>query len=201
MKKMFFAIALCIIVNSVSAQFTIGPKVGLNLSNEYSGIKPIDESNNYKTGLNAGIFGKYEINDIFDIQAELLYSQQGFKSDIKLFDYGGTILEDDFKILSQYLNIPVVLKYYPFKRFYIEAGPQIGICFNSKISPGDIDIKEAFDTNYNTVFSLVGGIGVNIGYGLSVNARYNHGFTKTYSESDFKSRVIQFSLTYDLWSF
>jgi len=201
MKRIIFVIALFIIVSNVSAQFTIGPKVGLNLSKECLGIKAFDESNNYKKGLNAGIFGKYEINDKFDIQTEFLYSQQGYESDIPLVDYGGTVYEGTFKILSNYINIPVALKYYPFKRFYIEAGPQIGFCLDSKISPGDIEVKDIFDMDNNTVFSMVGGAGFNIGYGLSLNARYNHGLTKTYSESDLKSRIFQFSLTYDLWSF
>lgn len=80
MKKTFLMIALLIIVlNNLSAQFIIGPKVGLNVSKEYYGIKAIDEEIDFRTGLNAGVFGKYKINDILDIQAELLYSQQGHK--------------------------------------------------------------------------------------------------------------------------
>ena len=198
MKKTAFIIALFIVaINSASAQFTIGPKVGLNISKEYFGKEPIDEDVAFITGLNAGMFGRYEISNRFGIQTELLYSQQGYKYNIPLMDYGGKTILDGYKRLSHYLNIPVLLKYYPLKRVYIEAGPQIGFHLNSKLSPEELeDIDEL---GYNTVdFSLAGGIGVNIGYGLSVNARYNHGFTKTLKGSDWKNRVIQISLAYDL---
>ena len=59
MKKTALVIALFIVVSNVSAQFTIGPKVGLNLSKEYLGIKAFDEDTDFKSGLNAGVFGKY----------------------------------------------------------------------------------------------------------------------------------------------
>ena len=198
MKKIILTIALLIsVINIASAQFTIGPKVGINLSNEYTGVKIIDETSNFKTGANAGVFGKYMINDKFDIQAELLYSQQGFKSDIQLAYYGGILISGGYKLLSHYINIPLVLKYYPVKRIFIEAGPQAGFCLSSKISPS-VD----WDVDYNVLdFSLVGGIGIDLGEGLTFNARYNHGFTNTFPHFDYKNRVFQFSLSYDLWQF
>ena len=201
MKKLVLIISLLVIViNSISAQFTIGPKVGLNISKEYYGMEPIDEEVDFRNGFTAGAFGRYKINDKFDIQTELLYSQQGFKNNIQTMDYGGITIVDGYKMLSHYLNIPVVLKFYPFKHIYVEAGPQVGFCLNTNVSSDYID--ENFDINYNTVdFSLAGGIGVNIGYGLSVNARYNHGFMHTLPDSKWKNRVIQFSLSYDLWDF
>ena len=198
MKKIILTIALFISVISVaSAQFTIGPKAGLNLSKEHYGNELIDEDIDFKPGINAGFFGKYMMNDKFDIQAELLYSQQGFKSNISLQDYGGILISGGYKLLSHYINIPLVLKYYPVKRIFIEAGPQAGFCLSSKISPS-VDR----DVDYNVLdFSLVGGIGIDLGNRLNFNARYNHGFTHTFPDFDYKSRVLQFSLTYDLWEF
>ena len=204
MKKTALIIALFVVVNSVSAQFTIGPKMGLNISKEYFGLKGLDEGIDFKAGFNVGVFGKYEVNHKFDIQAELLYSQQGFKHNIPLTDYGGTVFLNGYKISSHYLNIPLVLKYYHLKRLYIEAGPQVGFCLSSKIHPGYKMIEGDFKKDYNTTdFSLVGGIGADIGYGLSVNARYIHGFTDTQklSKLNVQNRVIQISLAYDLWSF
>ncbi len=206
MKKAFLIIALLVIVlNSISAQFVVGPKVGLNISKEHFGKKAFDEDVDFRTGLNAGVFGRYEINNIFDVQAELLYSQQGFKRDVPLINYNGIAITEGYKTLSHYLNVPVLLKYYPIKLLYIEAGPQIGFCLNSKLSWENKEIDEELNNlklDYNTVdFSLVGGIGVHVGYGLTANVRYSHGFTKTLSDSDWKNRVIQFSLAYDLWSF
>lgn len=201
MKKIVLIIALILIVNNVSAQFTIGPKVGLNVSKEYFGKKAVDDDVDFRMGLNAGVFGRYKISRKFDIQAELLYSQQGYKHDISLVDIGGSVIVDGCKVLSHYLNVPVLLKYYPIKNLFIEVGPQIGFCFDSKI-PSEYKGMDDFDLDYNTVdFSLAGGIGVYLGYGLSFDVRYNHGFTKTVKSSEWENRVIQFSLAYDLFSF
>ena len=117
MKKTMLVIMLFVAVfGRVSAQLTIGPKAGLNISKEYYGIKGVDEDVDFRTGLNAGVFGRYEISDKFDIQAELLYSQQGYKSTVPLADIGGITLTEGYKSLSHYLNVPVLLKYYPFNR-------------------------------------------------------------------------------------
>ena len=203
MKKIILIIALFIsIINIANAQFTIGPKLGLNISKEYVGIEGIDETVDFKNGINAGIFGKYMMSDKFDIQAELLYSQQGYKCNIPLVDYGGIAITDGYKLSSHYLNIPLLLKYYPLERIYIEAGPQAGFCFSTKVSPIENKDDITLNRDYNTVvFLLVGGVGVDIGYGLSLNARYNHGLTHTLPNTTWKNRVIQISLLYDLWSF
>jgi len=202
MKKIILTIALFISVITISsAQFTIGPKAGLNLAKEYFGETVFDDNVEFKQGLNIGVFGKYMMNDKLGIQAELLYSQQGYKSNIQLFDFGGNITQNGYKRSSHYLNIPVVLKYYPLKRIFIESGPQVGYCFKSKLSPGEYT-DEISNMEYKTIdFSLVGGVGIDIGYGLNVSARYNHGLTHTLPNSDLKNRVFQFSLTYDLLDF
>ena len=200
MKKNILAIVLIISVNNIaSAQFIIGPKVGLNISKEYyAGIELVNAGNEdikYKTGINIGIFGKYVMGSRFDLQAELLYSQQGFKQNISLADYGGIIDVDEYKFSSQYFNIPLILKFYPLKSIYIEVGPQVGLYLKS--TSGFV----GYSRDYKTMdFSLIGGIGTNIGYGLSINARYNHGLTQILP-SDWKNRVFQISLTYDLCNF
>lgn len=205
MRKLIIAATLLVIVScNTFAQFTIGAKVGLNLAKEYAGIKALDEDKNFKPGLNAGVFGRYAISDKFDVQTEVIYSQQGYKSDIVLTDYDGSIMNPEFKGSSHYLNIPVLIKYYPLKRFYVETGPQIGFCIASDFTSGNDYVQNEIrklNTDYNTVdFSLAGGVGFCIGYGLSVNVRYNHGFTKTLNQSSWKNRVVSFSLLYDLWS-
>jgi len=198
MKKTALIISLFIVANSVFAQFTIGPKVGLNISKEYSGVKLTDEGLDFRTGLNLGVFGRYEIGNGFDIQAELLYSQQGSKYNVPIVDVLGTPVDrSGFKTLTHYLNIPLLLKYYPISCLYIEAGPQVGFCIDKSES-----LFGSIDDKYKTIdFSLAGGIGYNIGSGLSVNARYNYGFTQVIPDLKLKSRVIQISLAYDLWSF
>lgn len=203
MKKIILMTAVLIAaVYSVSAQFSIGPKVGLNLSEEHYGVKAIDDDIKFKPGLNAGLFGRYEMNHRFDIQMELLYSQQGYKATIYHLDFDGITLQDGFKVRTHYLNIPLLLKYYPLKRVYIEAGPQVGFCMNAKFISDDDEIGSITIDDYKkTDFAVAGGVGFYLGYGVSFNARYIHGFIKTLPDTDFKNRVFQFSLAYDLWNF
>ena len=190
-----------IAIISASAQITFGPKVGFNLSKEHFGEKLIDEDVDFRTGVSAGFFGKYKIKDKFAVQAELFYSQQGYKDNVSVTYVGGYAIRNGYKILSHNLNIPVLFNYYIYKGFYVEAGPQLGFCFGARLQHDEDGIDETFDMDRELIdFSLAGGVGVDIGNRLSVNARYNHGFTETTPESSFKIRVIQISLSYNLWS-
>jgi len=200
-RTILFFILFIFAINSASAQITVGAKVGLNLSKEYYGEKLIDEDIDFRAGLNVGFLGKYKIKEKLDIQAELLYSQQGFKDNVPVTYVGGYAIRDGYKILSHNLNIPVLLKYHIYKGFYLEAGPQAGFCFYARLQHDEDGIDETFNMDRELIdFSLAGGVGVDIGNRLSVNARYNHGFTETTPESSFKNRVIQISLSYNLWS-
>jgi hypothetical protein len=205
MKKIaLWIIWFTLVTVQVSAQFTAGPKAGLNLSNVYFFNSLLDDETAFRKGLNAGVFGNYCLNDWFDVQTELLYSQQGYKNEIPLMDAAGTTILNGYTSLAHYLNIPVLVKFYPLKRIYLEAGPQVGFCLGHKYTTAekewDAVLNDLESGEKSTDFSLVGGIGIHIGKGFSVNARYCHGLLK---ESNFlyRNRVIQFSLAYDLWHF
>lgn len=207
MKKVVLVTVMALIMFSHAyAQFTIGPKAGMNISTMHTG-ELIGDITEYKTGFNAGAFGKYTINNSFDIQAELLYSQQGYKIDIPLYDIGGnSYVDPDLKVLTHNLNIPILLKYNLLGRpwVFFEAGPQVGFLLKDKFKSKDKELED--DANklgmgFKTVdLSIVGGIGFYLGYGVSINARYNHGLTSIH-DFDYKNRVFQFSLAYNLFQF
>lgn len=210
MKRIALTIAMTLIMSSIGyAQFTIGPKVGLNLST----IRYNSDTNDffkYRMGANMGVFGKYTINRLFDIQTEIMYSQQGYKldmSDVALFDYNGTkYYSPDVKILTHNLNIPLLLKsnmlFLP--GLYVEIGPQVGFFLKDSYSSKDKELEEELndaDINFKTAdFQIIGGLGFDIGKKVSVNARYCHALTSIY-EAGFKNRVFQFSLAYNLFNF
>lgn len=208
MKKAILSIVMVIIVcTQAHSQFTIGPKAGLNISTMHSNNEFVDDFLDYKTGFNIGIFGKYSFNKLFDIQMELLYSQQGYKGNIDIYDHeGNTYLNPDLKVLTHNLNIPLLLKYNLLGRrwLFIEAGPQVGLFLGE-----DLKLKnEISDERMNGIgkdfktadISIVGGIGFYLGNHISVNARYNHGLTSTH-DLNLKNRVFQIALAYDLWQF
>lgn len=208
MKKkrvVLFAHLFVFATSTVFAQFTAGPKAGLNVSDVYYDIPILDDEVRFRQGLNVGVFGNYRLHDRLDLQAELLYSQQGYKSVVPVIDIGGTRLFDGYKLLAHYLNIPVLLQFYPVKRIYLEAGPQVGFRFGHKYYSGEMDWDD-IDLNRGrrtADFSFVGGVGILLGQRFSVNARYCHSLQRNSPSQGigYGNRVIQFSVAYDLWGF
>lgn len=151
---------------------SIGVKGGLNLAK----IKNADGKN--KLGMVAGGFAEFKMSDKFSIRPELLYSRQGEK-----------VGSDKIKL--NYINAPILAKFYPVNRFSIEAGPQVGFLLNKKggsLAKSDyrkLDLSAAFGVGYRLIDNL------------EIGARYNLGLrdiTKTAGKH--KNSVFQFSLGY-----
>ena len=134
-----------------------GVKTGLNLSN----LANMDEGENlkFKAGFHGGVFGEFKFG-WFAIQPELLFSMQGAKE---------TETDDDFKSTTRlnmnYLNLPVMAKFYFAEGFCIEVGPQIGLLLSAKMKEtlsedgnsvsGSIDVKDELkNIDYAVSFGL-----------------------------------------------
>ena len=136
MKKILLAaIAAVVCVGGAFAQLSMGPKVGLNVSSITG------DGSQYRAGVNVGIFANYRINSLFAIQPEFLYSMQG-----SAFD-DVTILKQTIEssYTSHYIDIPVLLKIYPWRGLNVQVGPQFGFCVDDeyKLKVG----KEEVSTN------------------------------------------------------
>ena len=101
----------------------------------------------------------------FFIQPELLFSAQGTKVD------GPVGNDTDIKL--NYLNIPVLAKYYIVdKKFSVEAGPQLGVLLSAKADSQNIkDFTRSADLGFNL------GAGYNFTDNLSVGLRYTIGLS------------------------
>lgn len=179
MKKLIIAsLLLCFTFGAKAQELNLGVKVGANFAN-INDAKNVDLSN--KTGLTAGVFLglKYEK---FAIQPELLYSQQGGDS-----DFGGFDLD--------YINIPVMFKYYIIGNFLnIQAGPQFGFVVNDDF-PSANDVGGQIDSN-DFDFAAAVGAGLNLPFGLSVDARYNFGLTDISDQTGGKNGVFSIAVGY-----
>lgn len=83
----------------------------------------------------------------------------------------------NFKL--NYLNIPVLAKYYITDAFFVEAGPQIGFLLSAKSSGVDIG-----DLYKSTDYGLNLGLGYNFTENISGNVRYTIGLTDINDVSD-----------------
>lgn len=173
-------------------QVKFGPKAGVNLAN-LSGMDDTD----MKIGFHVGAVAEIKFNDKFSLQPELLYSAQGTKIDMSMDIPMIGKLEFESKTNLDYINIPIMAKYYFVEGFSVEAGPQFGFLVKAEGQAkydGETeteDIKDGFN-------SIDVGVGIGLAYdlpmGLFVNARYNLGLTDIVKDNPgdaVKNNVIQ----------
>ena len=164
MKKMMMIAAMMVATVAAKAQFepgtfTLQPKVGVTLATISS------DDSKFKFGMAAGIEGQYQLNNWFGLSAAVMYSQQGAKAK----NY-------DVKVNTEYINIPVMAKFYVTKGLSLNVGLQPGFMTKAK-AKGDgrtIDVK----SNCNKVdFSIPMSIAYEFENGLTFEARYTTGLT------------------------
>lgn len=183
MKKLF-TITLALLAITISAQnITFGAKAGLNFAS-MSG----DDADGLdgRTSIHLGVTAEIEMSDTFSIQPELLYSGQGYTAD---GDVTGKV---------DYINLPVMAKFYVGEGISLEAGPQIGFLASAKADVGgeSTDIKDALKS---TDFALNLGAGYKLDSGLNFGLRYSMGLTDVLDgdSNGFKHSVLQLSVGFN----
>ncbi|MFK5983511.1 MAG: porin family protein [Flavobacteriaceae bacterium] len=155
-----------------SITFAQGIDVGIKAGANFANLTDSDNGST-RTGFVAGAFVTLKFSDKIALQGDVLYSQQGAEFDIGKFNL-------------DYVNVPVVFKYYLVKRLNIQAGPQFGVL---------IDDNDIFDYESYDVSGVVG-LGLDLPLGIRVTGRYNFGLSEIFPNingSSVKNSV--FSLT------
>ncbi|KIQ14020.1 hypothetical protein RT99_23955 [Flavobacterium sp. MEB061] len=163
MRKIILSAIAVMAFGFTNAQETrFGVKGGLNISTVVGGDV---ENTKSLVGFHVGGFAEIHIVQRFFIQPELLFSTQGTKVD------GPFGVDGDIKL--NYLNIPVLAKYYIVdKKFSVEAGPQLGVLLSAKAEDEDIkDFTRSVDFGFNI------GAGFNFTDNLSIGLRYTIGLS------------------------
>jgi hypothetical protein len=181
MKKLLVVAAVAVFgLGNVAAQdIKFGAKGGLNfatLSGDNTGdIEMV-------TAFNFGLMAELPITEKFSFQPELLYSGQGFSA-------------GNNTVALNYLNVPLMGKYYLSKGFSLEAGPQIGYLLSAKNE--DVDVKDSFKS---VDFGANFGVGYKLENGLNFSARYNLGLSNINNVNGIndknKNSVFQVSVGY-----
>ena len=128
---------------------------------------------------------KFAVSDKFSFQPEILDSSQGDKMSIDGIDI-------DFNF--DYLNFPMLAKYYVAEGFSLEAGPQIGVSLTAKVEGGgaSIDLK---DVMKGIDFGLDFGLGYKFENGINFAARYNLGLSNIVEDGTILGEEIDASDT------
>ena len=161
MKRIFLVAIAVMTFGFANAQKTrFGIKGGLNITS-YSGGDYWDS--NSLVGFQVGGFAEIKIIERLAIQPEILFSTQGASLDTPFGDY-------DEKL--NYINVPVLAKFYITKQFTVEGGPQLGFLVSAKQDGHDAkDDYKSVDTGFNF------GAGYNFTDNVSVNLRYTVGLS------------------------
>ena len=212
MKKILIISAIALFgLTAVNAQeVEFGIKGGINLAT-ITGDDTDDLDG--RTSFHVGVVAEIAISDKFSVQPELLYSSQGATSEDSYTEEGFNVKEE-VTVKLDYINLPIIAKYYVADGFSIEAGPQIGFLMNSEL---EIDLTasgEGISEDFSETEDLkdyVKGIDVGLNFGLgykmesglNFSARYNLGLSDGNDDPEFfesdsalKNNVIQISVGY-----
>ncbi len=145
-----------------------GIKAGVNLSN----INMDDLESSTRTGFVGGVFADLAW-PIMHIQAEVLYTNKGFKE-------GSLHSTDRLDYRNRVIQIPVVAKMslpIPMVSPSIYAGPSVSIPVKTEIKDRSGEWVDIKDNTKSTIWSLVLGVDVKLMNSLILDLRYDIGLT------------------------
>ena len=163
--RIIISILLCLLAApSTFAQWRIGGKVGINWS-KITGLEVARTERKLLVGYNIGFVGNYAFHDRFDLQGELLYTRRGGKEEIaNLSDNPneqGDAVFTNTRTLSHYIDIPISVHFYPFRReenICIHAGIQPGLSVGETLkSDGDLPKTSLYGARRKFDFGLIFG--------------------------------------------
>lgn len=195
MKKILVLICLLAVAGvayeaQAQAQAAIGFKGGLNFAN----VEIENVSTDSRTGFHGGAFMLFKFSKI-GIQPELIFSKQGSS-----FRFNSQDLESNY----DYINIPIILKLYTVAGINIQVGPQFGFVAKAEQDVPDpftgvVTRQDVKDQIKGSDISAAIGLGWDLPFGLTLDARYNLGLSKINDSSgspESKNQVIQVAVGY-----
>jgi len=197
MKKIAIALMCTILATGAAMaqkQFTFGPKIGV----DYTHYWGEDVGHGGQLNYQAGLFMEYRFTNKFSIAPEVVFAAQGGK-----YDWS----EDGVKFNGtdhvNYINIPVMLKFYVIPELSIDFGPQLGVNVYSKMTQEwealGIKYKETDDLKDETK-TVDFGVGLGLTYNITndvfVQGRYTMGMTKVFEHGNDKNGNAQIAIGY-----
>ena len=134
---------------------------------------------------NAGFTGGYRFSDLFAVQAELLYSGSGTSLHLK-GEINDVKVDDVIHLNLNYINVPVLAKFYPVGGFNIYAGVQVGFLVSQKFNYHNE--KERSDLDLHKVDCA---IPLGLGYDFThfqIGVRYQQGLVDIFRDESEKNR-------------
>ncbi len=172
---LLLAIVFTAALANAQIRFDLGLKGGLNFAH-INGHSTVTQDYGSRTGFHLGAYALIKILKI-GIQPEIVFSRQG-----QSFSYSG---QPNFNSNFDYVNIPIMIKWYLAAGFNLQAGPQFGFLTSAKgdiikgsqsstmVSTGQ-DIKDFVKASDVTIGF---GFGWDLPLGVNITGRYNLGLS------------------------
>jgi hypothetical protein len=193
MKKTFLILATFFGIASASAQsdktdFQFGVRGGVNfatIANENSNMDSPDSRTNFY----AGLVAELPLHEVFSLQGEVFYSGQGFERNIPLVD-------QKMEYKADYIQVPLLAKFYIVEGLSVAAGPQFGFKVSEKIDFNPNNDGGEFDTDGLKTFDMQGTAGLEYKFdnGLFIQGRYSYGFSDLVKDTSLHSSVFSAGL-------
>ena len=182
MKKVFLMLAAALVSMSAMAQMSFGVKAGFDMTNFWGS----DIKHGMQPNFQIGGLMEYKFNDKFALGPEVVFACQGGKFNHTTYNVN-------------YINVPVLLKWYVNPDISIDFGPQLGINVYSKYTVNS-GSKQTYDVKGSTK-AVDLGIGIGGTYKLAdhafLQARYTLGVTDVYDGGrDCKNGNIQIAFAW-----
>ena len=194
-----------------SQQIMYGAKAGLNLST--IGGDKTEINHTTKTGFHLGVLAEIPITGDFAVQPEVLVVEESYYTNVLFTSQGAKMQQTLFLDVElegskklEYIQVPVMAKYYVVKGLALEAGPQVSFLTRAigdieTTSNGITESRKVELTGVSKIdFSVGAGASLYLDMGVFFAARYNFGLTNINDSdaSDWKAlnNVFQLSAGY-----
>ncbi|MBX2875634.1 MAG: PorT family protein [Saprospiraceae bacterium] len=175
-------------VNVLNAQYSLGLKTGVNISTLTQGGFGQDFFES-RTDFVGGLTVEWRAPNYLALQAELLYSRQG-----------AGIAGTSSDLILDYLQVPILAKFYIWEGLYGAVGAQLGFLIDERLD-ATVDNFSEFDLVEDAQtfeFSLPVGVGYHTEWGLSLDFSYDIGISNVFDDGSPKTKneLIQLSIGY-----
>jgi len=189
LKTVLLSAGICFLFLTTAAQPRPGIKAGLN----YASLTGYNGDN--LLSFHAGFFVHVILDKNWRIQPELLYSGEGEHSRVDNKENTDPLKNT---IALRYVELPLMVQYFPIPSLYIEAGPQLAVLTGAFIKGSGEDhmnVKRSFS---NTQFGLNLGTGVFFNEQIGIYGRYYFGLTDVtpYNSDVNRSHAGQFGIAF-----
>jgi hypothetical protein len=213
MKKVLF-LFLCLFVCFVGeGQIVIKPKIGLTLSRvktpapDFFYYQPDNQI--LKIGFQAGSGVEYNINSMFTLEADLLYTRKGLRDTTHIPGFGRYSYYKGYSYNFHYIELPVLIHFKVDNHLKLGVGPSVSYLVKAQYFLGREKKNNSSIDYSNFDFGLVADASWTV-QRFEVGARFTYGLSKVdfvskYFDPEFpsqsagtlgKNRTFQFYINY-----